>query len=337
MKRFISILVICASISWAQTIAGSGRIKTMSYWTSPVMNMVNARQLSRFDMVVADLDNQFNNPEALRELKGLNPKIKLICYSNPMEIFEPLVEPRPLQNRWSREILDKYPAWLLKTRSGKKAIFYPAMRMLNLSADCPRINGQTYGEYMANILVREVFKTAPDIWDGYFMDNCSPTIAWVAKPDDALEIPGEIDRSWSEGVEIYLKIIRKAMGDNFILIGNKGVTEYSDILQGRMFEWFPNDYVGSKTDGGWWSSMANAAENGPYTIFLLKPQDLDFGILSAQLLGKDVYIGVGNNSSRWYEQFDQAVGRPTEEIKVIRRFQNGTIEITPSRKLGKKY
>jgi len=335
MKTFISIMVIfCVSISIGAKSSPAKTVKTVSYWTSPVMTLDDAQKLSRFSMVIADLDNANNNLESLKELKRLNPGLLLICYSNPMEIFDPLVSPRPLQNTWSKEIIDHYPEWLLKTRKGKKAVFYEGMRMLNMSSTCPRKNGKIYAEYMATLLIEKVFLPGKGLWDGYFMDNCSPTIAWVS-PNDPLDITGDIDDVWSAGNLVFLNIIKEAMGKNFILIGNKGITDYSDILQGRMFEWFPNDYVGSKFNGGWWSSMANAAENGPYTIFLLKPKDLEFGILSAQMLGKDIYIGVGNNSLRWYEQYDQQLDPPSDEIKVIRKFGNRTIEITPSQRKGK--
>lgn len=316
-----------------------GQIKTVSYWTSPVMSTEQAQKLSKFSMVIADLDNMFNNIESLITLKKLNPSLKLICYSNPMEIFDPLAVNRPRQNAWSREIMSLYSNWMLKTRSGQKAIFFKGMRMLNLSSSCPVINGQTYGKWMANLLINEILSIKDSnnqrIWDGYFMDNCSPTIAWVS-PQDLIDLgkntPELIDKSWSEGNYEFLSIIRKAMGKNFILIGNKGVTDYRDLLDGRMFEWFPNDYIGAKLDGGWWQSMANAAQTGPYTIFLLTPNNLDFGVLSAQLMD-NVYVGVANNNLRYYKQFDQNFGKPGE-LKVIRQFSEKSILITPKEKVA---
>ena len=313
------------------------QLKTVSYWTSPTMSIERAEKLSRFSMVIADLDNAWNNLNSLLKIKELNPNLKLICYSNPMEIFDPLVKNRPRQNAWSTEIINSYPNWLLKTLSGKKAVFFEGMRMLNLSADCPRINGQTYGEWMAKLLIKDVLSLKDEqgnlIWDGYFMDNCSPTISWVS-PRDPLDVgkssPELIDRSWSEGNYKFLSIIRQAMGRDFILIGNKGVTDYRDLLDGRMFEWFPNDYLGAELDGGWWQSMANAAQTGPYTIFLLQSKYIDFGILSASLLD-NVYVGVGNNSLRYYEQFNYNFDRPGK-IKIIREFGKKVVIVSPSDK-----
>jgi len=314
-----------------------GQIKTFSYWTVPTMDMDQAKKLAKFSIVIADLDNASNNLEVLIELKRLNPSLKLICYSNPMEIFEPLVANRPIQNAWSKEIKSLYPDWLLKTRSGASAVFFDGMRMLNLSSNCTIINGETYGEWMAKLLVDKVFSITDSsgkmIWDGYFMDNCSPTQFWVS-PQDLIDVgerfPEMIDKSWSDGVYNFLSIIRRAMGPDFIMVGNKGVTDYRDILDGRMFEWFPNDYLGAKLDGGWWQSMANAAQTGPYTFFLLSPQNIEFGILSAQLLD-NVYVGVGNNSLRYYKQFEADLGE-LNKIQIIGKFSEKSILITPKKK-----
>lgn len=332
LKKVLICFLLTASFS-------IGQIKPVSYWTSPTMSQEEAKKLSKFSLVIADLDNIFNNLESLKTIKRLNPSLKLICYSNPMEIFDPLVSNRPRQNAWSEEIKFKYSDWLLETKSGKKAVFFPGMRMLNMSSSCKVINGQKYNEWMANLLVTEVLSvtdtvTGRRIWDGYFMDNCSPTMSWVSNEDlidiGPENIPELIDKSWSEGNREFLSIIRQAMGKNFILIGNKGVTDYRDLLDGRMFEWFPNDYIGAKLDGGWWQSMANAAQTGPYTIFLVSPKDLDFGILSSQMLD-NVYVGVGNNSLRWYKQFDQDLGEHGEII-ILKKFSKKCILITPAEK-----
>lgn len=320
------------------------KIKTMSYWLKPTMSVDQAKELARFDMVVVDIENVYNNLESVLEVTKRNPTVVLICYSNPMEVFDPQVTNRPLQSAWTNDLNANFQPWLLKTGTSAKAVFYKGMRMLNMSSSCPKVGGRIYAEWMADLLIERALKvknpeTGKPLFIGYFMDNCTPTASWMS-PSDQFDLSGdgypetaaEVDYAWSKGNRIFLQRIRDAMGPAFILIGNKGVTDYADLLQGRMFEWFPNDYLGSKLDAGWWQSMANASQTGPYTIFLLNPKDVDFGLRSAQLLD-NVYVGVGNSSTRWYPQFDEDLGSPGERI-ILRKFSKKNIIVTPAERKG---
>lgn len=346
MRKILSIItVIIALPVFCQNGPGERKIKTAVYWTCPWMTSQNADSLARHDLVIADLENMVVNRESLVKMKKLNPKIKLICYSNPMEIFDPGGGKRPLQNAWSDSLNGKYKKWLLKTGKGKKAIFYPGMRMLNLSSSCPKITidgqAQTYGEWMSAMLIQEVL--ADSLWDGYFLDNGGGNISWVyGRGKDQIDADGDgqkdndsiLDRRWSEGVHSFLKAIREAKGEDFILMANKGCTEFMDLLDGRMFEFFPNDYLGDATDGGWHQSMANARLTGPYTIFQVSRKDLDFGLASALLLD-NVYIASDQNDARYHPQYRGQLGR---EEKIYKRdFQKARVEVIPSERKGKVF
>jgi len=302
MKRLI-LLIFLAIFIGAKLPSNEGRIKTAIYWLSPIMSESIVPKVAKFDLAIIDIENAKNNRQSLDSLKKLNPAIKLIAYFNSMEEFQSITVNRPLQNYWMQEVRNKYPQWLLKTGDGKPAIFYPGMIMINLSADCPRINGQNYGEWMASKLVTEFQQDS--LWSGCFVDNCNPAMSWNfrkthldadndGRPDD----DASFDKSWLKGYRAHLEIIRKGMGQDFIMIGNKGILAFMDILNGRMFEGFPNDDLGGNTaggwwQGGWWQCLANAYEIGKYTIFQAKNKEqLDFTIASALLLNDRPYVAV---------------------------------------------
>ena len=314
------------------------KIKSAAYWTSPIMSVEQAIALSvnKYDFVIADYENMFNNHGALDTLKKLSPNTKILAYVNPTEIFAKQLPNRPLQNSLIERINQRYPAWLLRDKSGQSIVFYEGMKMMNISSVCPKINKRNYSEWLSDTLIHKVY--SDPIWDGTFLDNNGKTVSWVNSSIDANSdwLPDSmaaLDGWWEEGLRSFLKKIRSVKGKGFVIIGNKGSVDFTDLVDGRMFEFFPNDYLGGKKDGGWWQSMSNASQTGPFTIFMVKEKDLNFALASALLLD-NVYIAVGQNNSRFYPQLQEKVAKGGD-IKLQRQLGDGkTIEVVPSQKSG---
>jgi hypothetical protein len=304
------------------------------------MSLAEASNLSLYSMLIIDGENMVNNPNSLTFIKKLNKNIKLICYSNPMEIFSPMAQPRPLQSFIAKEIKEKYPQWLLKNNLGENVVYYPGMIMLNLSSNCPRINGKNCVEYLVekqlNILKNE-------IWDGYFMDNGGANISWVNKQIDSdnngiKDMPLALDSAWSKGIFQYLSLIKKGLQKDKILLANKGSLSFVELVDGKMFEKFPNNYLGSKRDYGWHKCMANALETGAYTIYLVEPRNLMFGLASA-LLTDNVYLAIGQDNPKIHSELQIDLGKPLEaaykeDTCYYRNFERGTVKVIPSIKKG---
>lgn len=340
MKRIVMLCMLCITFITGNVIGQ--RIKTAAYWTSPVMSMEHARALAVHDLVIADFENMFNNRQSLVELKRLNPKLKLLAYSNAQEIFEKTMKDRPMQTAWTAEIRQKYPNWILTTANQKKVVFYPGMQMINMSSLCPlydvpglgRVN---YSQWMADLLLKKVF--VDEIWDGRFEDNGGGNVSWVdpvidADRDGRVDDPLVLDQAWSKGMHSYLSTFRAVKGKQFILIANKGSVEFMDVLDGRMFEWWPNDYLGDKRDGGWWQNTVNANQTGRYTILQVHERDVEFAIASALLMPyyEDIYIAVGHNSLRYPSALKTDLGSPKNNATIRRDFENGYIEVNPAAK-----
>lgn len=324
--------------------------KTSAYWTSPTMGIEQAKALARHDLVIVDMENMINNPAALKLMKSLNRDLKLICYSNPMEFFYPMTANRPIQKRWLQEVLSHYPKWFLKTGDGKNAVFWPGMVMMNLSSACPAYDGIQYKDWIADKLLKEVLNNS--VWDGYFMDNGGANISWVQKNKSSqfdingnglANTPYEIDNYWAEGIYSFFSRIRQVRGKNFILMANKGSLEFLDLLDGRMFEAFPNDYLGDTEAFGWYQSMYNAEEMQKaglkYIIFQVPPYHLEFGFASAMLLD-NAYIAISQDNPVFPPLLEIDLGKPIEKATVgiytiFRHFENGSVEVMPGSRFGK--
>jgi len=329
-------LFITVYILLAMTLCYGQGIKTANYRTAPVTDTALVAVLSKFQLLIIDMENGRNNHKVLELIKQKNPRLKLICYGNPAERFYHPGNSRPIQTAWMTEINKKYPNWVLKTNQGNDVVFFRGMHMLNMSASCPKYNGQTYSDWMADRLLTEVL--SDKIWDGYFGDECSGNWAWLyqgqeegidADKSGYRDDDAQLDESWAKGAYSFLKKIRQAKGSDFIIITNKGSLEFLDVVDGKMFELFPNDYLGGKKDGGFWQCLANGEQTGPFTILQVKEKDINFGIASAALL--DVYVAVGQDNSKWYPQFDLNLGQGEETI-ITKTFKNGTIKIVPAKK-----
>lgn len=318
--------------------------KITSYWTSPVMSNEQAMELAKCSLVIADMENMINNYSSLQLLKQLNPKIKLLTYSNPMEFFVPMVANRPLQKKLLEKVQQNYSQWFLKQPDGQPVVFWQGMQMLNLSSLCPVINDQRWNQYVANFLLENVLSDS--IWDGYFMDNSGGNISWVnggqidADNNGVKDDSAVLDQAWSNGIREFLTTIRQAKGQSFIIVGNKGSVEFLDILNGKMFEEFPNDYLGGTEAGGWYQSMENCSRTGPYSVIQseAKGESWRLYVLASALLAGS-YFAYGQNTTSWFSEYQDigsALGSlvKKDDGSWQREFAKATVIVWPNEKIG---
>ena len=345
-------------------------IKTAAYWTSPTMDSIEVLALARHDLVIADLENAHNNRISLLQLKRLNPDLKLLAYSNPMEIWTTTYQNRPWQNKVINEIANNRPQWLLKAFVEKKvkrqdqeytafeynyAVSWDNMVMVNLSSSCPRIKGETYNEWMAKKISQEIL---PDpIWDGYFQDNGAINISWIysetgqkidINDDGKLDYDYFMDKAWKQGVENYLSIIQRKLDslarvtttvkEDFLIITNKGDTNLLQFVDGKFFENFPNDYLGDKWANGWQQCLDNARLTGPFTVFQVDRANIDFGLASS-LLFDNIYFAISQDDAGVFPQLYLDLGNPVGPAQKIgtifvRQFDNYVVRVDPLNQFG---
>lgn len=339
-------------------------IKSATYWTKPTLSPNEARNLAKYQMVIVDLENKFNNYQSLVLLKQLNPNLKLLCYSNPMEIFLKKYSDRPWQNKVIDEIVSQRQAWLLKTISPIEregffkywfsrimgdpqfkedyAKFWNGMLMLNMSASCPKIDGKTYAEWMADKLNQEIL--SDPIWDGYFQDNGTGNISWTQPK--IIDIDGDqtadndvmVDHNWKKGMDGFLNSIRYRHGSNFIIVTNKGSLDFLDVSNGKLFENFPNDYLGDRWANGWRQCLHNAQKMGPYTIFQGNRNNISFVAASALLLD-NVYVAISQDDSGLFPELEIKTGKPLGKYETkggiyYREYEKVSVAVDPLKGTG---
>jgi hypothetical protein len=266
-----------------------------------------------------------------------------------MELFWLSQDSRPLQ----KKILVEAKAngkWWLSQPNGEAVIFWPGMRMMNLSMTCPEVNGERYNQFIANFILEEALSDS--VWDGYVNDNSGGDIFWVgnygsnkgidADNDGVNDNAVALDFSWSAGIHEFLQIIRQAKGKDFIMIGNKGTLEFLDVLNGKMFEEFPNTYLGDDEVGGWYQSIRNYSLAGPFSIIHAKqvpnnPEHRLFVLASALLY--DGYYAYAQDLARYFPEY-RSIGQAEGDVRVMfdgswqREFSQATVKVWPKEKKG---
>ena len=314
------------------------QIKFATYWVAPSIPANMALKLSTDSLLIVDYENLVNNHSELEIIKQQNPHIKLLIYSNPMEIWNKDIVNRPLANSLRAQMPAAYK---LKKSDGKPVIFWKNMEMMNMSSSCPSVNGKKYNQFYAEWLLTNVL--SDPLIDGYFQDNGTPTIDWVdplidANNDGKADNPQALNTVWQAGMTQFLRIIRQAKGKDFIIITNKGEKHFFFLNDGVMFEKFPNDYLGSKLAGGWYQCIDNAKHAGPYTIFQVDTKNLEFGLASSLLLD-EVFITLGQNI-QVPEQFRTPTGKAISAMYkkgsiYYRDYELVTVEVNPELKTGR--
>jgi hypothetical protein len=363
---FLTLLLLPSFVLLGQsrTLVTPYPVKSTAYWTKPSMSLSDAQSLARHSFLVVDLENKFNNYQILQALKRFNPNLKLIPYSNPMEIHLTKYSDRPWQNRVIDEIVTTRRTWLLKTilpikrdgffatwlakikgdpdRKEDYAKFWSRMLMLNMSSSCPKIAGQTYSQWMAQKLNQEVLQDP--IWDGYFQDNGTGNISWTHPGQ--IDIDGNqsadndfvVDREWKAGMTNFLLQIKNAHSREFVIITNKGSLDFLNVANGKWFENFPNDYLGDKWADGWRQCLLNAKKMGPYTVFQGNRANIKFVLASALLLD-NVYVAVSQDDAGIFPELEVETGRPlgryeNENGIYYREYEKVRVTVDPLKKIG---
>jgi len=312
--------------------------KYATYWVAPSMASGMAEKLCFDSLLIIDYENLINNRDELVEIKRLNPSIKMLLYFNPIETWEKSLNNRPLANALRTQIPKQY---FLKRSDKKPVVFWKGMNMLNMSDNCPKVNGIKYYEYYAQWLLAEPL--ADPLVDGCFADNGTSTISWIDPLIDSdnngrADSQTELDASWQKGMTKFFSFIRQAKGKEYIIITNKGEKFFFFVNNGVMVEKFPNDYLGSTRAGGWYQCIENARRSGPYTIFQVDFNHLEFGLASSLLLD-NVYICLGQNM-QIAEKLRIPTGKPLGKMYkkgnvYCRDYELVLIEVNPEKKIGK--
>ncbi|MCF7860256.1 hypothetical protein K9M09_01395 [Patescibacteria group bacterium] len=296
-----------------------------NYFLKWELSEAEAIELSKWDVVILDMENQENNPDMIRLIRKLNPKIRILAYITSQEILDNASDYR---NAWLRKELYSQIAddWYLRDDQGKKVINWPNTSMFNLS-DHVTTNSQGYklNEYLPHFVHEKLQITG--LWDGVFYDNIWGDVAWVNGGNLDFDNNGKRDSVlvanslWAAGTAKMLNLTRTLCGSDFIILGNGRIYwSYQSILNGNMLEAFPSFW---ENGGTWAGSMesyiklptVNAQPSVPIINVYEKDQTnyrlFRYGLTSA-LLGEGYYSFdydvTSHGQTWWYDEYEVKLG-----------------------------
>lgn len=304
--------------------------RLMSYYLSAFPTSQNntlVPLLSRYDVIVLDMEMGETNPTATSSIRQANPNIKILAYMSCEEISitQPSQTISPLRYQLYNGI---QPEWWLMTASGEHAHFWDGTYMLNCSIHCPVVNGQTWNSYFSNFITTEVLSNP--IWDGFFVDNCWSIVPWDAENIDCdnngiVDDRTWLDTQWQAGMVVMLNNLR-TLNPNEILVGNAGYN-YGQYLNGAMIEGWDEANPGFEFGFNWslfmdiYSGLETSFQ--PEHMSFINPMELSGFpgnlqhmryLLTTSLLGS-AYFGIDlgpdeHAATWWYDEYNCNLGQP---------------------------
>lgn len=333
--------------------------KLANYYLKWELNEYEAKALAKWDLLILDMEVQENSPEAIKEIRRINPNVIILAYITSQEIMDDFkyYHLSSLRKEFKKGIIDE---WYLRDENNNKVSNWPGTFMLNIS-DKAKTNskGQKFNDYLPEF-VNEKIKSS-GLWDGVFYDNAWGDVAWINSANLDFDNDGkkesvlEMNNLWSSGFAKILKKTRDLSGERFLIVGNgKFYKPYQDLLNGMMFEGFPSSWEGS-----WADSMNNYLKlenlNQKPSLGIINSYSKDQGnlnlmrfALGSTLLGNGYFSYDYDTSNHtqlwWYDEYDINLGKAVSGVynlknnsstinnnDVFRRdFENASVFVNPS-------
>jgi len=352
MKKILIILCFIGVIGIFESKAQI----TTEHWYLPTMSLEQAHQLKGYDEVIVDPEVIFNNRASLDALRLDNKNVKIYCYFNVVEWFNPMFDDKP----WSKNIvafLNKHEEWFLHGGNGERISFWPGMQTMNCAINCPGANVYSteadekinYINFISERFIDDILKTYH--FDGVVTDNLWPKIDWIgyygvnqsgldygiAKDDSRRsEI---LNEAWRAGMSYCLNQIKK-FDPSLIIIGNPGNMSYPQC-SGKMFENFPEIYLNEADTifEAWYENISNASmwpldKNIPagHCIFNARKNNYFFTLCSSMLLNGVSFSYLQN--TKYEEKYKLNLGSALGPSKIsngiyTRSYEKGIVMVDP--------
>ncbi|HVO32670.1 MAG TPA: putative glycoside hydrolase [Elusimicrobiota bacterium] len=285
-------------------------------------------KLAKWDIVVLDMDQTYQFPDRLRQIKQINPNVKLLAYVNSSEISEARF--RDAAGSPGQIMASQIPeAWFLSRPDGSRIQWWAGNWIMNASDQCPTVNGKQWNDFLGPYIRDTIMSQG--IWDGVFLDAAYGSVTPFSgtqvdvNRDGLVDKAADIDSSWRRGMTELITKVRQANPN--ILIMNNSSSAYASLDNGTLFESFPN--------GGWASTFADfrsaLTKNAAPKISALntntgnqeQPNNyrlMRYGLTSA-LVGDGYYSfdagDAGHFRTWWYDEYDAPIGAPRSVAKVV--------------------
>lgn len=278
-----------------------------------------ARELSKWDLLILDMEIQANRPDLLKKIKQWNSDIILLAYITPQEIKKDAASSSSVMRRKFAAGISN--AWYLKNSQGAELNWWPGTTLLNVTDSAPIVNGLRFNQYLSQFMVSEVLSTG--LWDGVFYDNTWDSITHFVGSDIDLDNNGiadsDLDAAWQTGMKKIYNTTRSLSG-GYLVVGNGTTRAYTAELNGKLMEnfnpsfWEPIMNTYKSNFQGVISPRVNIINaNTSNTGKLNDYKKMRFGLTSALLEDGYYSFDYGDQDHGqlwWYDEYDVDLGRP---------------------------
>lgn len=247
MGRWFAISALAASLAVpvaarAAGIPGHPSPKIANYFLHWTVSEGEARELSKWDIVVLDMEVALRTPDAIRRIRRDNPQAIILAYLTPSEIRQDalgLGDGSALRARLARRLRSDH---FLYGSDGSRRSFWPGTWILNIAS--PAWRQELIGFVRSEVL-------ASGLWDGVLFDNAWENISYFAHGSVDLEHDGRTDDSrtadlaWQNGLRALYREARAAFPSGTIIMENDGPL-YAPSVQGVIIENFPRGGFASR-------------------------------------------------------------------------------------------
>lgn len=205
--------------------------------------------LALYDFLTGtDIDHTTGAAGWVRELKRLNPAIRLLPYHNSFALsFSGVASPvlgTGIDRLFAQGAAD---AWFAKSPTGTRLAEpdYPFIFQMNHSRYCPVVDGRTFTGYSLDFLANTVLSTG--LWDGIHFDQPewypNPLLNPRSAPTDAdfppidlngdgvAESKAELYSTWGQAFQDFFASVRRRFGSSQLIFGNAGyIPSNSSVL-----------------------------------------------------------------------------------------------------------
>lgn len=296
--------------------------KIANYYLHWTIDELDARELSRWDLLILDMELQARSPDMLREIRRRNPDVIILAYITAGEIRTDaarLSDSAPLRTKLANRIQQ---SWYLKDAGGNQRTFWPGTWILNVTNRAPVAGGERWQDVLPRFVKDEIMSSG--MWDGVFFDNGWDDIQYFARGpvdldgDGKNESAADANRAWQEGLRQIYRRTKELLGSGSYVFQNDGPMYYADV-QGQLFENFPKgnwtltqQQIQRTARGGIPPAVpilnANTGNTGRFTEY----GNMRYGLASALL--NDAYFSYDygdQDHGQWYyyDEYDANLGR----------------------------
>ena len=213
--------------------------KTAKYNLHPDLRAEYLDNLSKYDVLIIDMEAQHLSADKMEIIREKNPDIKILAFVSMVDIRDD----SGTDMGWNHlrhllyEEIDQNNWWLWDSNR-QHVSYWPGSWMINPTTG--------WRDHLAGFVQDEILSTGQ--WDGIVFDNVWNEVSWVnggnidLNNDGVPESAAKLNSRWRGDMAHILGKMRQINKDTIVLTNGDG--DYRWYENGRNFEDFPNLYEG---------------------------------------------------------------------------------------------